>query len=61
MLPATTDARSVSGPCICYGPVAGAIHGNDEWVDIESTEAVAAAVAITIAGFQGRRELGSRP
>ena len=23
-LPATTDARSVAGPCICYGPSAGA-------------------------------------
>ena len=53
VLPATTDARSVSGPCVCYGPVAGAIHGTDEWVDIESAEAVAAAVAITIASWQG--------
>ncbi len=52
VLPATTDARSVTGPCVCYGPVAGAIHGTDEWVDIDSTEAVAAAIAITIAGWQ---------
>ena len=52
VLPATTDARSVSGPCVCYGPVAGAIHGTDEWVDIESTEAVAAAIAITITSWQ---------
>jgi acetylornithine deacetylase len=51
VLPATTDARSVGGPCVCYGPVAGAIHGTDEWVDIESTAAVAAAIAITIAGW----------
>jgi acetylornithine deacetylase len=52
VLPATTDARSVTGPCVCYGPIAGAIHGTDEWVDIESTEAVAAAIALTIAGWQ---------
>lgn len=54
VLPATTDARSVAGPCVCYGPVAGAIHGIDEWVDIESVEAVAAVIAITIAGWQKR-------
>ncbi len=54
VLQATTDARSVSGPCVCYGPLAGAIHGTDEWVDIESTAVVAAAIAITIAGWQGR-------
>ncbi len=52
VLPATTDARSVGGPCVCYGPVAGAIHATDEWVDVESTEAVAAAIAITIASWQ---------
>jgi len=52
VLPATTDARSVTGPCICYGPVAGAIHGTDEWVGIDSTEAVATAIALTIAGWQ---------
>lgn len=55
-LPATTDARSVSGPCVCYGPIAGAIHGTDEWVDVESTAAVAAAIAITIASWQGGRD-----
>jgi acetylornithine deacetylase len=53
VLPATTDARSVAGPCVCYGPIAGAIHGTDEWVDIDSAEAVAAAVALTIAAWQG--------
>jgi len=52
VLPATTDARSVTGPCICYGPLAGAIHGTDEWVDIESLEALAAALALTIAAWQ---------
>jgi di/tripeptidase len=52
VLPATTDARSVSGPCICYGPLAGAIHGTDEWVDVESVGAVAEAIALTIAAWQ---------
>ena len=52
VLPATTDARSVSGPCVCYGPLAGAIHATDEWVDIDSAQAVAAAIALTIAGWQ---------
>jgi acetylornithine deacetylase len=52
VLPATTDARSVSGPCVCYGPLAGAIHATDEWVDIDSTEAVAAAIALTAAWWQ---------
>ena len=52
-LPATTDARSVTGPCVCYGPVAGAIHATDEWVDISSTVAVAEAIALTIAAWQG--------
>jgi acetylornithine deacetylase len=52
VLPATTDARSVSGPCICYGPLAGAIHATDEWVDIDSTEAVAAAIALMAAMWQ---------
>ncbi len=52
-LPGTTDARSVGGPCVCYGPVTGAIHATDEWVEIDSVEAVAAAIALTIARFQG--------
>ena len=24
------------GPCLCYGPIAGNLHGTDEWVDVES-------------------------
>lgn len=52
VLAATTDARSVAGPCICYGPVAGDIHGADEWVDIDSIEQLASAIALTIAGWQ---------
>jgi acetylornithine deacetylase len=55
VLAATTDARSVSGPCVCYGPVAGAIHGSDEWADIDSIERVASAIALTIASFTGER------
>lgn len=54
VLPGTTDARSVTGPAVCYGPVAGAIHATDEWVEIDSIEAVAKAVALTIAGWQQR-------
>src|SRR5580765_8471201 len=27
---ATTDARYVEGPCLCYGPIAGNLHGTDE-------------------------------
>ncbi len=53
VLAATTDARSVAGPCVCYGPVAGDIHGTDEWVDVDSIEAVASAVALTLAAWQG--------
>ncbi|MEA2215379.1 MAG: acetylornithine deacetylase [Solirubrobacteraceae bacterium] len=52
VLAATTDARSVAGPCICYGPTSGAIHATDEWVDIDSIEDVAATVALTIDGWQ---------
>jgi acetylornithine deacetylase len=51
-LTGTTDARSVDGPCICYGPIAGAIHGTDEWVDLDSCESLAAAVAVAIACWQ---------
>ena len=29
---ATTDARYVEGG-LCYGPIAGNLHGADEWVD----------------------------
>ena len=54
VLPATTDARSVPGPCLCYGPLAGAIHGTDEWVDIASLRSVAEVIALAIAGWQSR-------
>ncbi len=55
VLPATTDARSVAGPALCYGPVAGAIHATDEWVDVDSVEAVAATIALTAAAWQQDR------
>ena len=48
VLPGTTDARSVGGPAVCYGPVAGSIHATDEWVDVASVQTVAAAVALTL-------------
>jgi acetylornithine deacetylase len=46
---ATTDARFVEGPCLCYGPTASNLHGRDEWVDLESLEQTAAVVAVTAA------------
>ncbi len=53
VLPGTTDARSVSGPVVCYGPIAGAIHATDEWVDVASVQDVAAAVALTLGTWVG--------
>src|SRR5207244_549194 len=48
---ATTDARFVDGDCLCYGPIAGNLHGADEWVDLESVRQTAAVVALTAARF----------
>lgn len=48
---ATNDGRYVTGPCVCYGPIAGNNHGRDEWVDIESLEQTAAVVAATAASW----------
>jgi acetylornithine deacetylase len=48
---ATTDARFVQDPCLCYGPVAANLHGTDEWVDIESLERTAAVVAVFAADW----------
>jgi acetylornithine deacetylase len=42
---ATTDARYVKG-ALSYGPVAGNLHGADEWVDVESLETTAPVVAL---------------
>jgi acetylornithine deacetylase len=46
---ATTDARYIEGPCSCYGPVAGNIHGIDEWVDLASMRDTARTVALVAA------------
>jgi acetylornithine deacetylase len=48
---ATTDARFVEGPCLCYGPSAGNLHGTDEWVDIETLVETATAVALSAAAW----------
>jgi acetylornithine deacetylase len=48
VLAGTTDARSVPGPCLCYGPIAGGLHAVDEWVDVASLIATAEAVALTL-------------
>jgi len=48
-LTATTDARFVAGPCFCYGPEAGNLHGTDEWVDVETLVRTAETVALTAA------------
>jgi len=50
---ATTDARYVDGPCCCYGPVAGNIHGIDEWVDLASVQDTALTVALIAARWCG--------
>jgi acetylornithine deacetylase len=43
---ATTDARYVDGACSCYGPIAGNLHGIDEWVDLASVRDTAVTVAL---------------
>ncbi len=48
---ATTDARQVAGPCFCYGPHAGNLHGADEWVDVESLVQTATVVALAAAAW----------
>jgi acetylornithine deacetylase len=48
---ATTDARYVKGPCLCYGPSAGNLHGTDEWVDVETLVQTATVAALTAAGW----------
>ena len=50
---ATTDARYVDGPCACFGPIAGNIHGTDEWVDLDSVRDTALIAALAIAGWCG--------
>ena len=48
---ATNDSRYVEGPCLCYGPSAGNLHGTDEWVDVESLVQTATVVALTAAAW----------
>jgi acetylornithine deacetylase len=48
---ATTDARYIEGPCLCYGPSAGNLHGTDEWVDVETLVQTASVAAQTAAGW----------
>ena len=50
---ATTDARQVEG-ALCYGPLAGNLHGADEWVDIASLEQTARVVALAAVARAGR-------
>jgi acetylornithine deacetylase len=47
---ATTDARQIEG-ALCYGPLAGNLHGADEWVDLASVESAARVVARTAAAW----------
>jgi acetylornithine deacetylase len=54
---ATTDARFVAGPCLCYGPAAGNLHGIDEWVDLDSVRDTAVVVAL-VASRWCREEAG---
>lgn len=47
---ATTDVRFFNlyhgVPATCYGPVGGALHAPDEWVDLESVRAVTKVLAL---------------
>ena len=40
-------------PALTYGPIAGNIHGFDEWVSLKSIKRVTAAVALYIAEWCG--------
>jgi acetylornithine deacetylase len=48
---ATNDSRYVEGPCLCYGPSAGNLHGTDEWVDVETLVQTATVVALATAAW----------
>lgn len=50
---ATTDARYVEGPALCYGPLAGNTHAIDEWVDLETVRQTAAVVALVVERWCG--------
>ena len=44
-------------PAMVYGPIAGDIHGFDEWVSIESVKRVTTAMALFIAEWCGLEEI----
>jgi len=48
---ATTDARFIEGPCLCYGPSAGNLHGTDEWVDMATLVETATVVALAASAW----------
>jgi acetylornithine deacetylase len=47
----TNDGRYIDGPSLNYGPIAGNLHGDDEWVDIDSLVATASVIAVATARF----------
>jgi acetylornithine deacetylase len=47
----THDGRYIEGPCLAYGPVAGNLHGSDEWVELETLHQTAMVVALTAAAW----------
>jgi acetylornithine deacetylase len=46
---ATSDGRYLSGPSLNYGPIAGGLHGADEWVDLASLEQAATVIVLAAA------------
>ena len=46
---ATSDSRYPERECLCYGPLAGNLHGTDEWVDLDSLVTVAEVIAVAAA------------
>jgi acetylornithine deacetylase len=48
---ATNDSRYVEGPCLCYGPSGGNLHGTDEWVDVETLVRTATVAALVAAAW----------
>jgi acetylornithine deacetylase len=54
---ATTDARFFNlyggTPATCYGPVGGALHAPDEWVDLASVRHVTLVLALAVLDWCG--------
>lgn len=63
ILPAVTDCRFYGRyygiPSLAYGPMSGASHGFDEWVDLESVKTSTVAIAEFIAAWCGLRPLAA--